>query len=62
MLTRTNPITPKQCAYLSRLIARLGKEQYKQAKSELGLTRKTIMRLSREEASALIDQLKAGRQ
>ncbi len=50
------PITPKQTAYLSKLINHVGKAKYQAAKRRLGLDT-TIMQLSKSDASRLIREL-----
>ncbi len=52
------PITGPQLTYLARLIASVGKARYITAKTALGLGPITLTRLSKWEASALIQSLK----
>lgn len=55
-----NAITSKQVSFLSVLINRRGKGAYQDAKARLGFPQLTIMKLSKRQAAALIQDL-AGR-
>lgn len=52
------PITPAQAGYIGRLIGRVGKPQYKAAKTRLDIPADvTIMQLSKNDAARLIREL-----
>lgn len=53
------PITQKQVTFLSRLIARVGKEKYQGIEVNLGLYGLVIPQLTRKQAGQLIDSLRA---
>ncbi|MBN1994463.1 MAG: hypothetical protein JW953_17325 [Anaerolineae bacterium] len=56
------PITAKQSAYLSRLIARTEKQKYLNVKNELNFHGLTTTQLTRNQASRLIEALLQARQ
>lgn len=57
-MNQSDPITPRQVMYLTRLIYRVRKPRYLEAKKTLGLGQRTIMKLTKAEASFLIAELK----
>lgn len=57
--SKGQPITSKQAAFLGKLLTRHGKDKYQAAKRRAGISEETtILRLSRWQASRLIDELK----